>query len=107
MHQLIQISTTTADRREAEKIAAALLEARLAACVQISRIRSSYRWQGKIERDDEFLCTIKSRTDLFERVEEMILSLHSYEVPEIIGVPLTVCSGKYEQWLAGELLHAG
>ena len=99
----IQVFTTTARREEAERIARELVEGRLAACVQIvGPITSTYRWQGKIETDEEWQCWAKTRGELFARVEEAIRRIHPYEVPEILAVPVVAGSAKYLAWLNAE-----
>jgi periplasmic divalent cation tolerance protein len=96
----IQVITTTATQDEAEQIAWTLVEARLAACVQIiGPIMSLYRWKGQIEKDHEFQCWVKTRQDLFERVEKAIRTVHPYEIPEIIALPILDGSASYLQWL--------
>ena len=103
MSAYIQVLTTTARREEAERIARALVEARLAACVQIvGPVTSTYRWQGKIETDDEWQCWSKTRGDLFARVEEAIRRIHPYEVPEILAIPVVAGSAAYLAWLEAE-----
>ena len=103
MTDILQIITTTATADDAQRIARALVEQRLAACVQIvGPIESVYRWQGKIEIAGEFQCWIKTRSDLFDRVEQTIRQLHSYEVPEILAVPVVAGSQKYLDWLREE-----
>ena len=85
------------------KIGAALVEKRLAACVQIvGPIESVYRWQGKIETAAEWQCWIKTRRQLFEQIELAIRELHSYEVPEILAVPIAQGSAAYLSWLGEE-----
>lgn len=103
MPPYIQIDTTVATQEEAETIARALLEARLAACVQIVPCQSLYRWQGKVEEARELRCTIKSRLDLLPEVSALITSRHSYEVPEIVASALVDGSAAYLDWLAAEL----
>lgn len=104
MEQYIQVVTTTANKQEAETIAAALVEQRLAACVQIAGpIQSTYRWEGKIEQAEEWQCLIKSRHDLFLELASAINKLHPYRVPEIIALPITAVSDDYGQWLHEEL----
>jgi periplasmic divalent cation tolerance protein len=99
----IQVVTTTALRDEAERIGRELVEARLAACVQIvGPITSVYRWQGKIETGEEWQCWAKTRGELFARVEEAIRRIHPYEVPEILAVPVVAGSAKYLAWLDAE-----
>jgi len=99
----IQVTTTAAARADAEKIARALVERRLAACVQVAGpVSSTYRWRGDIETAQEFLCIIKTRAELFEKVEFAIRELHPYETPEIIATPITGGSADYLKWLADE-----
>lgn len=96
----IQVITTTASKGEAERIARALLEKRLAACVQIvGPIESLYWWQGTINKSEEWLCLAKSTLGLFSKIEETIKALHSYEVPEILAVPVVAGSENYLRWL--------
>ncbi len=104
MEKYIQVVTTTAGREDAERIAQALIEKRLAACVQIvGPVQSIYRWQGKVERAEEWQCLIKSRAGLFGEVEQEIKSIHPYETPEIVALALAWGSKDYLEWLHGEL----
>lgn len=103
MPDAIQISTTTGDRATAERIAAELVDGRLAACVQISGpITSTYRWQEKLETTEEWLCTIKTLAANFDAVEALICKLHPYDVPEILAVPILTGSAAYLDWLRKE-----
>jgi periplasmic divalent cation tolerance protein len=91
---------TCPTREVASAIATAVLEERLAACVnQLPGIKSLYRWEGRIEDDEELLLLIKTTSQLFPALEEMIRDLHPYDVPEIIGLPLTVGSKDYFAWI--------
>ncbi len=100
MTETIQVITTTASRPEADRIASALVERQLAACVQISGpINSTYRWQGNVETSEEWLCTVKTRNDLYAEVEQAIKELHSYDEPEILAVPVQAGSSGYLDWL--------
>jgi len=104
MTECIQVFTTTSKKTEARKIAKALVKRRLAACVQVlGPITSTYRWQGKIESSDEWLCLIKSTTELYPQLERAIRELHPYEVPEILAVPVVAGYQGYLDWLAAEL----
>lgn len=104
MGEHVQVITTTASREEAERIVRALLEKRLAACVQIiGPIASLYWWQQKIERSEEWLCLAKTESRLFAQVEETIRALHSYEVPEILAIPIVKGNSSYLQWLSEQL----
>jgi periplasmic divalent cation tolerance protein len=95
----------TADTLElAEKIAAALIEAHEAACVNIvPGIRSLYRWEGKICNEGEFLLLIKSSAEKFEAIRSRICMLHTYQVPEIIALPISQGDPAYLTWLQGTL----
>ena len=104
MKSYIQISTTTETKEQAQKIAKYLVEQKLAACVQITgTIESTYRWKGKVENAQEWLCLIKTRDALYSKVEAAIKKLHPYETPEIIAVPIIKGSKEYLNWLHDEL----
>ena len=104
MTDYIQVVTTTERREDAERIARALVEARLAACVQVTGpITSTYRWHGQIETAQEWQCWAKSRRELFERIEQAIRRVHPYEVPEILAIPVLAGSADYLAWLDGEV----
>ncbi len=100
----IQVLTTTATKADAQAVANALIESRLAGCVQVvGPIASTYWWRGEIETTEEWLCVVKSRQDLYAALEKAILEVHPYEVPEILVVPVTGGSTGYLEWLDGEL----
>jgi periplasmic divalent cation tolerance protein len=95
------ILSTAGSREEAERLAEALVERRLAACVNVvGPIRSVYRWQGEVERADEFLLLIKSTAAQFAAVAAAIQELHSYELPECVELEITAGSDAYLKWLA-------
>lgn len=105
MREAIQVHTTTATKADAERIAAALVEQRLAACVQVvGPITSCYRWQGAIESAEEWLCTVKTTRDVYARVEQAIRRLHSYDEPEILAVPIVAGSTGYLTWLDDQVV---
>jgi len=81
------------------KIAEEIVNEKLAACVNIFPVSSIYYWRGKIEKDNEHLLIIKTREELFDPLKEKIVSLHTYEVPEIIGIPLKECHEPYLRWI--------
>ncbi len=91
--------TTCGGREEAERIAAGLVEDGLAACVQLAGIRSVYRWEGKVSTDDEVALYIKARRDRYPEIEAYIKSQHSYDLPEIIAVPIEAGSPEYLAWI--------
>jgi len=103
MPDYIVIYITTGSVNEAEKIGRALVEEKLAACSNIiSPIRSIYRWQGKICDDKEALMVLKTRKKHFEQIVKRVETLHSYDVPEIIAIPIIEGSSKYLSWINEE-----
>lgn len=91
---------TAGSEDEAGRIASALVERRLAACVNIiPSIRSVYRWKGKIETEPEVMMVAKTRAEKFEALRKAVLEAHSYEVPEIIAVPITGGEPSYLKWI--------
>ncbi len=104
MAEYLQVLTTAGSEEEAERIAAALVERRLAACVQtIGPIASRYRWQGEVETAREWLCLAKTEAGRYEGVEAAIRELHSYEEPEIVATPIVAGSRGYLDWLGASL----
>ncbi len=107
MTDKIVILSTCSTEEEAEKLARSLVEARLAACVSvIPRMRSFYHWNGAIESGDECLLLIKSPRELFEPVRAKLATVHSYEVPELLALPVVEGSANYMNWLTANLLDA-
>lgn len=96
----IQITCGTAD--EAAGLAAALVERRLAACVQQLPIRSTYRWDGELQCDDEILLLVKTTTARFDDVCELVRERHSYDVPALTAVPIVAGAPDYLRWLDAE-----
>jgi periplasmic divalent cation tolerance protein len=100
MTDSIVIFVTAGSEAEAEKIARALVEEQLAACVNIlNPIRSIYRWQGQVADDREWLLLIKTRAERFAAVESRVKALHSYQVPEVIALPIVAGAEGYLRWL--------
>ena len=88
---------------EADRIAEALIDERLAACVNIlGKIRSVYRWQGKIERADEVAMIAKTTEALFETLAARVRALHSYDTPAIVAWPIVAGDAAYLAWIAAE-----
>jgi periplasmic divalent cation tolerance protein len=95
---------TAPNREEASRIAETLVGSRLAACVQIlPEIQSVYRWQGAIARENEVLLLAKTTHDQFDDLVSSVTSIHSYETPEIIALPITAAAEPYLKWLLGSL----
>ncbi|MCD5404950.1 MAG: divalent-cation tolerance protein CutA [Desulfotomaculum sp.] len=104
MEEYIQVFTTTEKEEDAKKIAKTIVEERLAACVQIlGPITSTYWWEESIETSKEWLLFIKSKKSMYEELEKAIKSIHPYQVPEIIAVPVTAGSKDYLEWIKKEL----
>lgn len=104
MTDKIVVLSTCATEEEAEKLARALLEARLAACVSVvPRARSFYHWKGAVESADECLLLIKSSRDLFGPLSEALRKMHSYEVPELLALPVVEGAADYLNWLQSNL----
>ena len=105
MTDKIVVFSTCASEEQAGAIARSLLEQRLAACVTIlPSARSIYRWKGEIEDTPEWMLLIKSRRDLLDQLRAAIGKIHSYEVPELLAVPVVDGSEDYLAWLDRELL---
>ena len=104
MTDKIVVLSTCANEEEGEKLARLLVEAKLAACVSvIPRMRSFYWWQGKIESSNECLLVVKSSRALFDSVKDVLASAHSYEVPEVVAMPIVEGSENYMSWLEANL----
>lgn len=103
MEPVLLILSNLPDRERALRLAAALVEERLAACVNVlGECTSLYRWQGAMETTSEVPVLIKTRESLYPRVEETIRRLHPYEVPEVIAVRLSAGLPAYLQWVLEE-----
>ncbi len=97
------VLVTVGKPEEAEKIASALVEERLAACCNlVPSVRSVYRWKGEICREAETLMIIKTRRDRFEALRARVAELHSYDVPEIVELPILAGHTPYLDWLREE-----
>lgn len=99
----IAIQCATGGRQEAIAIADALVERRLAACVQLMPIESTYRWDGAVQHDAEVLLVAKTMLDRFDAVAACIRALHSYDVPEIVAVPIVAADTTYLAWVEAEV----
>jgi periplasmic divalent cation tolerance protein len=98
------VLTTAGSQEEAERISGALVERRLAACVQVvGPVSSRYRWRGAIEQEEEWQCLAKTEAVRYPEVEAAIRELHSYEEPEIVAVPIIEGSSGYLEWISDSM----
>ncbi len=105
-HHIILVLTHVPDKVCAERIAHALVEAKLAACVNIgSACESVYEWQGKIETQTEFPLHIKTHQDCYTKVEAMLLTMHPYELPDITVLNVHGGDNRYLQWVNDQILQ--
>lgn len=94
------IFTTVSEKKDAEKLAQAIVREKLAACVQIiPQITSVYFWNNEIQKDSEFLLLIKTFTEKYASVEKFLLTNHPYDVPEIVAVESEKVSSGYFEWM--------
>jgi periplasmic divalent cation tolerance protein len=106
MSEPIQVFTTAGDKEEAQRIAKAIVEQRLAACVQVlGPIYSSYWWEDELETAEEYLCLMKADRRLYDELEAAIKEVHSYDTPEILAMPVVEGNPDYLQWLQDELKY--
>jgi periplasmic divalent cation tolerance protein len=101
--EFIVVFVTAPDADGAANLAKTLVTEKLVACVNIlPGLRSIYAWEGKVCDEAEALCVMKTRRALFAAVRELVVSLHPYEVPEIIALPLVEGSAPYLDWLCNQ-----
>jgi periplasmic divalent cation tolerance protein len=97
---MIIVLTTTPNIEEAESLARKIVEAKLAACVQVlPQMKSFYFWEGAVQQDSEYLLLIKTLIEKFDELEKFIQSNHSYDVPEIVALSAEKVSESYFRWL--------
>jgi len=104
MTDKVVVFVTCSSAEEAGRIARALVDERLAACVNISSpIRSVYRWQGKVTDEEEVLLVIKTTRELFDLLRRAVEKLHSYQVPEVICLPVIDGAPNYLNWVGASV----
>jgi periplasmic divalent cation tolerance protein len=99
------VLVTTPTKSEAETIAKTLVTEKLAACATLLPVHSIYTWQNEMQQEDEWQLLIKSELNRFEELADRIRQLHSYEVPEIIALPILNGSPAYLSWISGQVKH--
>jgi periplasmic divalent cation tolerance protein len=108
MEECIIVYVTAGSAEEGERLARALVEEGLAACVnRVAPVQSVYRWEGKLEQSEEQLLIIKTKRSLFTALEKRVRELHSYAVPEIVALPIIEGSQDYLRWLAEQTTSRG
>ena len=100
MSERVVALSTVGSAEDAERIARALVERRLAACVNVvPNVVSVYRWKGAVEKDEEHLLVIKTRAERLEALRQALVELHPYEVPELVALPVEAGHAPYLAWL--------
>jgi periplasmic divalent cation tolerance protein len=96
---LIMVMVTCTSEEEALEISNLLVQRRLGACVNIIPVRSIYEWKGRLEDQQERLLIIKTQKERFDELRQTIKSAHSYDIPEIIAVDISLSSPEYAEWV--------
>jgi periplasmic divalent cation tolerance protein len=105
MTDYILVLITASSEKEGEKIGDALVKERLAACVNLlGGVKSTFRWKGRITSEQEILLLVKTKDRLFQKLKKRVRELHSYEVPEILALPILAGFEKYLSWVEEETL---
>lgn len=104
IQELIQVQTTVDSVSKAAELSDKLLEARLAACVQISStVTSCYRWEGDVQRAEEIVLAIKSTRRAWPALSQLLAEIHPYEEPQIIALPIVEATDSFAQWVTDEV----
>ena len=98
---MLIVQTTCASRKEAEKIGEALVREHLAACAAIHKCNSIFLWEGRLQKENEWLLELKAPNAKYARIEQRIRQLHSYKLPQIVAVPVARASKDYASWVDG------
>jgi periplasmic divalent cation tolerance protein len=104
MSEYVQVTTATGKRQDAEQLASELVSRRLAACAQVSGpIVSTFRWQGKVETAEEWVCTMKTTIAQLDAIQRLFGEIHPYDVPELIATSIVDGSDAYLRWLSEQV----
>jgi periplasmic divalent cation tolerance protein len=102
-HDVLQVTIAAASREEAQRITGSAVERGLAACGQVvGPVASTYRWEGKVERAEEWLCLLKTTRDRYADLQRHTIGMHSYRNPEIIATAITAGAAGYLDWVRSE-----
>ncbi|MBN2303857.1 MAG: divalent-cation tolerance protein CutA [Anaerolineae bacterium] len=102
INEHIVVLVTATDEKQARQIARRLLREKLAACVNFVPVESMFLWKGDIQEEEEVLMIIKTRTETFDALMSAVKIVHSYDTPEIIGMPIVMGSREYLKWITDE-----
>ena len=106
MNNYIQVLITIDSEEKAKELGRLLVEHRAAACVQVwGPIFSTYRWEGKVEDAQEWMCSAKTTAGQYDRLEALVKENHPYDVPEILAFPILTGNKEYLDWVGGETTH--
>jgi periplasmic divalent cation tolerance protein len=100
------VMVTAPSRKVADAIARTLVQEQLAACVSLMPVTSIYTWENQLQQDEEWQLMIKTQLDRFPDLEARILTLHPYDVPEIIAIPLSAGTQPYLSWITSQVKPA-
>lgn len=103
MTDILLVTTTVAERADADRLARLMVEQHLAACAQIERIDSVYRWQGALQQEAEWRVEFKTTEARYAALEAALLAAHPYEVPAVVAVPTHTVSVAYAGWVKAEI----
>jgi len=103
MNDHLVVLVTATNEAQARRVARKLLQSKLAACVNFVPVESMFLWQGEIQEEEEVLLIIKTRADAFDELAAAVRSSHTYDTPEIIGVPVVIGSLDYLRWIDNEV----
>ena len=104
MTDAVVVLTALGAQRDAEKIASALVEERLAACVNVvPGVVSIYRWKGNVEQEAELILVIKTLSQQVDALKKRLLELHPYDLPEVVVIPIVGGHGAYLEWIAQQV----
>lgn len=104
MSEVVEVTVTTPDRALAERLAEVLVGERLAACVQVGGpVASVYRWEGRVERAEEWTCRAKTTRDALPALEHRVRAIHPHRLPEILAIPVSGAAG-YLDWVRAEVV---